>query len=106
MPTMILRRALGALLMLSAPLVAQDTTRGVRIGLTYDPGTKPGVVVLPGRGVGADSIRAILQRDLDFGDRVNAIVLDATALDEAGRAAAPNWGVLARLGAAAAVQVT
>src|SRR4029079_17876036 len=71
-----------------------------------DPGTKPGIIVLPGRGVGADSIRAILQRDLDFGDRVNAIVLDANALDDASRASSPNWGVLAKLGAAAAVQVT
>jgi len=106
MPTMILRRALGALLVLSAPLVAQDTTRGVRIGLTYDPGSKPGIIVLPSRGVGADSIRTILQRDLDLGDRVNAIVLDAAALDEASRAATPNWAVLAKLGAAAAVQVT
>jgi TolB protein len=62
--------------------------------------------VLPGRGTAADSIRAIIQRDLDFGDRVNAIVLDADALGEASRAASPNWAVLARLGAAAAVQVT
>jgi TolB protein len=103
---MTIRRALGALLLLSAPLAAQDTTRGVRIGLTYDPGSKPGVVVLPGRGAGADSIRVILQRDLDFGDRVTAIVLDADALGEASRAASPNWAVLAKLGAAAAVQVT
>lgn len=98
---MTIRRALGALLLISAPLVAQDTTRGVRIGLTYDPGSKPGVVVLPGKGVGADSMRAIIQRDLDFGDRVRVIALDAGALGEANR-----WPVLAKLGAAAAVQVT
>ncbi len=104
---MILGRILGALLLVAAPLVAQDTTtRGVRIGLTYDPGTKPGVVVLPGRGVSADSIRAILQRDLDFGDRVNVIVLDPAAASDALRASAPAWPVLAKLGAAAAVQVT
>ncbi|MDB4881720.1 MAG: WD40-like beta Propeller containing protein, partial [Gemmatimonadetes bacterium] len=103
---MTIRRALVALLFLSAPLAAQDTTRGVRIGLTYDPGSRPGVVVLPGRGTGADSIRVIIQRDLDFGDRVTAIVLDADALGEASRAASPNWAVLAKLGAAAAVQVT
>ena len=104
---MIYRRTLGALLLVAAPLAAQDTTsRGVRIGLTYDPGSKPGIVVLPGRGVGADSIRAILQRDLDFGDRINVIVLDPAAAGEAARASAPNWAMLARLGAAAAVQVT
>ena len=106
MPFMSIRRTLGALFLVSAPLVAQDTTKGVRIGLTYDPGSKPGVIVLPAKGVGADSIRAIIQRDLDFGDRVNVIVLDAGALGDAARAASPSWPVLAKLGAAAAVQVT
>ena len=101
-----LRRALVALLV-AAPLVAQDTTsRGVRIGLTYDPGTKPGVVVLPVSGARGDSIRAIVQRDLDFGDRVNAIVLDANVAQDAARATGPNWPLLARLGAAAAVALT
>lgn len=99
-------RALSALLLMAAPLTAQEIPRGVRIGLTYDPGTKPGVVVLPGRGVGADSVRAIVQRDLDVGDRVNVIVLDGRSLADAGAAASPSWPVLARLGAAAAVQVT
>jgi TolB protein len=101
-----LRRALAALLV-AAPLVAQDTTsRGVRIGLTYDPGTKPGVVVLPVSGTRGDSIRAIVQRDLDFGDRINAIVLDANVAQDASRATGPNWPLLARLGAAAAVALT
>jgi TolB protein len=104
---MTLRRALVALLCISAPVAAQDTTsRGVRIGLTYDPGSRPGIVVLPGRGAGADSIRAVLSRDLEFGDRVTVITLDATALGDASRAAAPNWALMAKLGAAAAVQVT
>src|SRR5258708_34646493 len=103
---MTIRRALAALLFISGPLVAQDTTRGVRIGLTYDPGSRPGVIVLPGKGAGADSVRAIIQRDLDFGDRVNAIVLDGDALGEASRAPSPSWPVLAKLGAPAAVQVT
>ncbi len=101
-----LRRALAALLV-AAPLVAQDTTsRGVRIGLTYDPGTKPGVVVLPVSGTRGDSIRAIVQRDLDYGDRVNAIVLDANVAQDVARATGPNWPLLARLGAAAAVALT
>ncbi len=84
---------------------AQDTTRGVRIGLTYDPGSKPGIVVLPSRGVGADSIRIILQRDLDFSDRVNVIALDANAADQIARGT-NSWPILAKLGAAASVQVT
>jgi len=105
-----LRRFLPvALLMLSiaAPLAAQDSTsRGVRIGLTYDPGSKPGVAVLPVTGPTGDSVRAIVQRDFDFGDRVNPIVLDPTTATEATRASGPNWPLLARLGAAAAVQIT
>ena len=106
MPLPALRRALAALLV-AAPLVAQDTTsRGVRIGLTYDPGSKPGVVVLPVSGARGDSIRAIVQRDLDYGDRVNAIVLEGSAAQDAARASGPNWPLLARLGAAAAVAVT
>ena len=101
------RRALAALLV-AAPLAAQDTTgsRGVRIGLTYDPGSKPGVVVLPVSGVHGDSIRAIVQRDFDYGNRVNPIALDGSIAQDAARAAGPNWPLLARLGAAAAVQLT
>lgn len=106
-----IRSALPALLIalpsLALPLAAQDTTsRGVRIGLTYDPGAKPGIAVLPVSGVPGDSIRAIVQRDFDYGDRINAIVLDDAVASEASRASGPNWPLLARLGAAAAVQVT
>jgi TolB protein len=104
------RRALRAVVLaasLAAPLAAQDTTsRGVRIGLAYDPGTKPGIIVLPVSGVGGDSVRAIVSRDLDFGDRVNVIVLDNNAAAGALRSGTPNWPLLAQLGAAAAVQVT
>jgi TolB protein len=100
--------ALAALLALApTALRAQDTTtRGVRIGLSYDPSGKPGVVVLPVSGVGGDSIAAIVSRDLDFGDRVNVIMLDASSANSATRASVPNWALLAKLGAAAAVQVT
>jgi len=99
-------RALFAALLLSSSAAAQDTTRGVRIGLTYTTGTKPGVIVLPSKGVGADSIRAIVQRDLDFGDRLEVIALEGAALGDATRSASPAWPVLARMGAAAAVQIT
>ncbi|HKG92956.1 MAG TPA: hypothetical protein VKA84_13720 [Gemmatimonadaceae bacterium] len=86
---------------------AQDTTqRGVRIGLTYAPGTKPGVLVLPASGgLWGDSVRAILQRDLDYGDRVTVV-----GADSAGRAVVPpasgvlNYQLYAKLGAAAVVQ--
>jgi hypothetical protein len=43
----------------------------VRIGLTYTAGTRPGLYILPMRGAYGDSIRAILARDLDFGDRIS-----------------------------------
>jgi TolB protein len=101
--------ALAVLPLLSAPrsLIAQDTTsRGVRIGLSYDPGTKPGVVLLPVSGSAGDSIAAIVARDLDLGDRINVIALDPTAARSVGRSGGPNWPLLAQLGAAAAVQVT
>ena len=39
---------------------AQDSSTTVRITLQYAPGTKPGVLVLPIRGVNGDSVRAIL----------------------------------------------
>lgn len=87
---------------------AQDSSLTVRIGLTYAPGTKPGVIVLPVNGDNGDSVRAILQRDFDFGDRVNVIageslVMDTTADGSRGQY---NYPLYARLGAVAMVQVT
>ena len=105
MRTSSLPRALAALLV-ATPVLAQDTTRGVRIGLSYDPGSRPGIVVLGVNGAGADSIRAIVQRDLTNGDRVNVIALDNGPLREADRGSAPNWALFSKLGAAAAVRVT
>jgi len=62
---------------------AQDTTTtpGVRLGLNYAAGTKPGVIVLPVQDdYDDDSLRTIMQRDLDYGDRMNVIALDAETL--------------------------
>lgn len=88
------------------PARAQDTTqRGVRIGLTYRPGTKPGVVVLPIEGPGGDSARAILARDLDFGDRIEVIDGSGVARPANGSGAV-SYGVWKSMGAAALVQVT
>ena len=88
-------------------LIAQDTTgRGVRIGLSYDPGTKPGVIVLPVTGVLGDSLQAIVSRDLDLGDRISVVPLDAVAARAPSRSGAPNWSLFASLRAAAAVQLT
>lgn len=72
----------AAALVLSAAaptlLAAQDPPieQGVRIGITYTPGLRPGMLVLGGaRGVVLDSVRAILQRDLRYSDRFEMITL-------------------------------
>jgi len=67
-------------LLLAALLVAQDTSaidRGVRIGIIYRPGVRPGLVALPrsGGGAGLDSVRGIIARDLDYSDRFEIITL-------------------------------
>src|SRR5687767_8411756 len=87
---------------------AQDSTLTVRIGLTYAPGTKPGVLVLPVNGANGDSIRAIIQRDLDFSDRANVIAGESITMDTTadGSRGKFNYPLYARLGAAAMVQAT
>jgi TolB protein len=105
----------GALLLscLASPLLAQDSTvKGVQITLQYDAGVRPGVVVLPVPGLNGDSIRAIISRDLDYGDGVNMIAIpDSMAaalragMDPAGSAKRMNYGVFQTLGALAVVQV-
>src|SRR5712664_977069 len=60
------------------PAAAQDTStidRGVRIGIIYRPGVRPGLVMLPRAGTGLDSVRAIVTRDLDYSDRFEVITL-------------------------------
>ena len=78
----------------SGTLAAQDTTRvdeGVRIGVDYRPGVRPGLVVLPGAGL--DSVRAIVRRDLDFSDRFEMIsVGDAPRVATTGGGAAAEGG--------------
>src|SRR5919112_58512 len=71
-----------AVAVLGAPLGASaqvDTTTrpGVSVRLNYDAGTRPGVIVLPVRGAGGDSVRAIVQRDFDYGDRTSVITVAA-----------------------------
>ena len=102
---MTVRHALALLVLAAAPLTApaaQEPTQGVRIGLTYTAGTRPGLYVLPMRGPHADSIRAILTRDLDFGDRISVIAPDSGA-PPTGKL---NYPLYARLGAAAVLQLT
>ena len=93
-----------ALLIGATSLSAQDpaSQQGVRIGLTYSSGTRPGVYILPMQGLDADSIRAIIARDLDFGDRVTVIAPDS-GLPSAGQL---NYALYAQLGASAVLHLT
>ena len=72
--------AIASSMLVLAPVTAysQDTTvpQGVRLGLNYTLGTKPGVLVLPLDSIGGDSVRAILQRDIDYDDRATIVTLD------------------------------
>jgi len=75
--------ALLALLLVSvlqsipARLSAQDPVeQGVRLGITYTPGMRPGMLVLGGpQRERLDSVRTIIQRDLEFSDRFEMIYL-------------------------------
>jgi TolB protein len=58
-------------------VTAQDTAaidRGVRIGIVYRPGVRPGFVALQAP-VQLDSVQAIIARDLDHTDRFEMITL-------------------------------
>jgi len=79
-------------------LTAQDTSaidRGVRVGIIYRPGVRPGFVLLPRRGTGLDSARTIIARDLDYSDRFEVITLpggDSIRLATTAPAPAPARG--------------
>ena len=94
-------------------LAAQDTTRvdeGVRVGVDYRPGVRPGLVVLPGPGL--DSVRAIVRRDLDYSDRFEMItVADAPRVSSTGGGATGasgpvNYELYKGLGAEFAVELS
>lgn len=99
-------------LVVAASARAQDSTKGVRIGLRYDPGTKPGIAVLPISGPLGDSIRTILERDFDFSDRLAVVSLTTadgillTGETPSGAVVPLNYQLFGKLGAAAVLQVT
>jgi TolB protein len=74
--------ASAALALVPVGARAQNPTvpEGVRLGLNYTLGTKPGVIVLPIDSAGGDSVRAILQRDIDYDDRATVITLADSAV--------------------------
>jgi hypothetical protein len=112
------------LLSLALPptLTAQDPVpidQGVRLGITYTPGMRPGMLVLGGpHRERLDSVRSILRRDLDYSDRFEMIYLpsgdslvlgvrsdpDGTGASGAGEPYV-NYSLYAALGADYAVSV-
>ena len=102
-------------------LRAQDTIplldQGVRIGITYTPGVRPGMLVLrTDAGAIVDSVEAILMRDLDYSDRFEMIALPGgerllSTIRPDGEASAGagvrfvNYSLYAALGADFAVEV-
>ena len=112
------RAALVLPAVLVAPLAGQDTSlvdRGVRVGITYTPGVRPGLLVLGGPPRETlDSIRAILARDLDHSDRFEVISLPgsdtmAVGIETNGGTAGPggfvNYALYTALGADYTVHV-
>jgi TolB protein len=92
-------------LAVAATLAAQDTTArpsGVRVGISYVPGTRLSLAVLGAAGASLDSVRTILKRDLDFSDRFEVVAPPASALLPG---SAPDYRVLGALGADLAVAV-
>jgi TolB protein len=74
---------------------AQDTARVIG---RYQPGTRPGIVVLPAAGL--DTVRAMVQRDLDFSDRFEAVtVADRPSTNTL------NYGLYRSLGATFALEL-
>jgi TolB protein len=103
--------AFGAIAGAARAAVAQDTTfRGITLIGNYDPThDKISVAVLPVSGAFGDSLRAIVQRDLDFSDRFTILPVeggDADAARTGGAASGLNYSIFQRLNAAAVVQMT
>ncbi|MDX2261766.1 MAG: hypothetical protein SFU84_08715 [Gemmatimonadales bacterium] len=91
-------RALAFAMLLATPLAAQD---GVRTGISYGPpGVRPGIVVAAAPGL--DSVRAIIERDLQFSDRFEVIILPDSSTRIAGGV---QLGIYRLLGAAAVVEL-
>lgn len=95
--------AIGVLCLFAVHLRAQDTIPvGVRIGITYDPVSRIGVFVTAVAGPAGDSVRAMISRDLDFGDRVTVVAAEAGPPPSG----ALNYDLYARLTARAIVQAS
>src|SRR5215210_4851305 len=103
--------SLVLLWMVAGSLAAQDTTRveeGVRVGVDYSPGTRPGLIVLPGPGI--DSARAMIRRDLDYSDRFEMIAVGdqvvSTGTGASPQAGPVNYELYKGMGAEFAVELS
>ncbi len=102
------RRAAGAVAfaLLTAALLtpagagAQERQPGVTLTLEYQPGRRIAIMVLPIMGASGDSIKTILERDLDYSDRFQHV--PAISAPEPGQPL--NYPLFARAGAAGVVQ--
>lgn len=84
-------------------LHAQDPTQGgVTLKLTYRPGTKTSLLVLPIRGASGDSIATMLSRDFDYSDRFT-VAPTTSAIDVSGPV---NYAVFSKLAVDGIVQGT
>lgn len=98
----VLWRSLALAALLATPALAQP---GVRLGLIYgEGGTRPGIFVLPVAGAAGDSLRTIVMRDLDYGDRVTVLPRN-TALPAPAGTREIDYAAAARLGIHGVVQV-
>ncbi len=103
-----MRRWIGALplVLVAGSLVAQDSVppvdQGVRVGIEYTPGIRPRLVVFPGPGF--DSVRSILQRDLDYSDRFELIYVGYQ--QDGASAGSVNYDLYRKLGAQYGVELT
>ena len=96
--------SLAGLVALAATARAQDPRppESITVGIEYNPAARPGLVVIP--GVGADSVRAIVRRDLDFSDRFEMIAVSDPGTG--GSSTGPiNYGLYKALGAELAVEL-
>ena len=103
----LLRDAARALLLsLIGWVTLASAQPGVRLGLIYGEGGKrPGIYVMPVAGPVGDSLRTIVMRDLDFGDRV-IVLPKTTAMPMPSGAAAIDYAAATRLGINGVVQIT
>ena len=83
---------------LAAAARAQDTIPpgGVRVGITYTPGTRPALAVARVAGAPFDSARAVLERDLDLSDQFEILTPPSLA---ARPGDAPDYRVFRAMGA-------